>query len=521
MSILRSRIIQKPYQLFHFYFLSEKSPNSNLSNLQFDTSISTSITKFKSHHWSFNEVCHYGFLSSVILSVFLGFPASFLIKLPILLVFGLCFLIPLTGQFFIHALPIFCWLALFFSCGKIPHEWKPAISVKFLPALETILYGDNLSNVMASVTSSFLDILAWVPYGLIHFGFPFIVAILIFIFGPPTSLNSFGFAFGYMNLLGVFLQILFPAAPPWYKNLYGLQPADYSMMGSPGGLGRIDDLVGFDMYTTAFSNSPVVFGAFPSLHSACSIMDVFFLSWLFPRFKVVWWTYGCWLWWSTMYLTHHYFVDLIGGAFLAFFVFTYTKYMHLPVMEPTKFCRWSYTEINKVNIAAMNPLNYNYSVNEYIYDAENDLNDPNSIGMEHLNLSTTSFHNSNNNLDPHMSLSNSNSRSNSVSNVPTVKNPTANFNGPYQNPMNGGSNSSVNSTNPSNQDFNLDLSQLSRSRQPSKIFLPQNLPVIEDEETSSFENSATTSVFDEVENLTTIHSNTSFEDYDKKKSKKN
>lgn len=360
MSLIRSRVIQKPYQLFRLYFLSEKDPRSTLSNLSFDTNYATSIEKFKSHNWTKLEIAHYSFLSSVILFVYIIFPASFLIKTSILLPFILCFLIPVTSQFFVHALPIFSWLALFFSCGKIPDAWKPAISVKVLPALETILYGDNLSNVLATTNNTMLDILAWLPYGMAHFSAPFVVAIFIFLFAPPTSLRSFGFAFGYMNLLGVMTQLLFPAASPWYKNLYGLQPANYTMSGSPGGLGRIDELLGFDMYTTTFSNSPVIFGAFPSLHSGCSVMDVLFLCWLFPRLRIVWWGYATLLWWSTMYLTHHYFVDLIGGAALSLAVFQYTKYNHLPIVEEGKFCRWSYTQVSKIDIQAIDPLANNY-----------------------------------------------------------------------------------------------------------------------------------------------------------------
>lgn len=453
MSLLRSKVIQKPYQIFHYYFLSEKAPNCDLANLQFETDIRITINKFKNHKFSFNEICHYGFLSSVILFVFFIFPASFLIKLPILAVFSLCFLVPLTSQFFIHAFPVFSWLAFYFTCGKIPASWRPAILVKFLPAMETILYGDDLSNVLATITNSPLDIIAWIPYGLIHFGFPFVVAALIFIFGPPTALNSFGFAFGYLNLVGVMIQICLPAAPPWYKNLYGLQPADYSMKGSPGGLGRIDEILGVDMYTTAFSNSPVIFGAFPSLHSACATIDALFLTWLFPSGKIVWWCYACWLWWSTMYLTHHYFFDLIGGSLLAVSVFTYTKYKHLPVMDKTKFCRWSYTEINKIDINQMNPIGFN---NEYVY---NDIESSNPIILTN----------------------------------------------PYQHGQ--------------QQSQSIELENYSRSRQTSKIFLPQ--PIVDDEEASSYENSATTSVFDEVEQLSTIQSNTSVEDFDKRKSKKN
>ncbi|CUM68345.1 uncharacterized protein PRCAT00006067001 [Priceomyces carsonii] len=364
--LVRSRIVQKPYQLFHYYFLLEKEPGNELGTLEFDTNINRTLKKLQNYKWNVKDIAHYGFLSSVIGFVFLIFPVTFLIKIPILLIFLSCLLIPLTSQFFVPALPVFTWLAFYFSCGKIPTTWRPVISVKVLPAIETIFYGDNLSAVLATTYTSFLDILAWIPYGLVHFSSPIILAFFIFIFAPPTSLRSFGFAFGYMNLVGVMVQILFPAAPPWYKIIHGLEPADYSMMGSPGGLGRIDALLGVDMYTSAFSNSPVVFGAFPSLHSGCAVMDVLFLCWLFPKYKVVWWAYCSWLWWSTMYLTHHYFVDLIGGAVLSYAVFNYTKYKHLPVIIPSNFCRWSYSEIKRINISEHDPLSVNFMSEEDI-----------------------------------------------------------------------------------------------------------------------------------------------------------
>ncbi|CAI5759934.1 unnamed protein product [Candida verbasci] len=360
-----SSIIQKSYQLFYKYFLSEKSSQSTVSDLNFNTNINININKLKHHKFSKGEIIHYGFLTSVLTFVFFLNPASFLIKLPIALLFITCFLIPLTSQFFIHALPIFTWLAFYFTSSKIPHSWKPAISVKVLPAMETILYGDNLSNVLATITNQLLDISAWLPYGIFHFGAPFVVAIVIFLFAPPTSLRSYGFAFGYMNLFGVFIQILFPAAPPWYKNLYGLKPANYSMKGSPGGLGRIDELLGINTYTQGFSNSPVIFGAFPSLHSGCCIMEVLFFCWLFPNFKILWCFYASWLWWSTMYLTHHYFVDLIGGAMLSLIVFEFVRYNYLPKIRSDKFCRWSYTKIEFININQINPLSNHYvSIND-------------------------------------------------------------------------------------------------------------------------------------------------------------
>lgn len=356
MSLLRSPVVQVPYRAFHRVFLLHKEEGNSLADLDFDISVKTSVQRFRSHSWTWQDAVHYGFLLLVIFFVYVIFPASFWIKTPILAAFVACFLMPLTSQFFLYALPIFSWLALFFSASKIPNSWKPAISVKFLPAMETILYGDNLSNVLAETHNVVLDVLAWLPYGLVHFVLPFVVALMIFLFAPPTSLRLFGFAFGYMNLVGVLIQLGFPAAPPWYKNLHGLEPANYSMDGSPGGLGRIDELLGVDMYTSTFQNSPLVFGAFPSLHSGCAIMDVLFLCWLFPRYTALWYCYACWLWWSTMYLTHHYFIDLIFGAVLSFAVFTYVKYTSLPVVDPASFCRWLYTRIGYLDMEAANPL---------------------------------------------------------------------------------------------------------------------------------------------------------------------
>lgn len=349
-----SSILHKPYQLFNNYFLLEKSPTSTLSDLETNTSIRTSLHRLRLHKFTKGEILHYGFLSCVWLFVFIIFPASILFKIPVLLALLTILTIPATSQFFLPALPILTWLGFYFTSSKIPHSWKPAISVKVLPAMETILYGDDLSNVLATITNRGLDILAWLPYGLTHFGAPFVVAAIMFFFAPPTSLRSYGFAFGYMNLFGVIIQLLFPAAPPWYKNLYGLQPANYTMHGSPGGLGRIDALLGVDMYTTGFSNSPVIFGAFPSLHSGCCIMEVLFMCWLFPRLKFLWVFYASWLWWSTMYLTHHYFVDLTGGAVLSLIVFEFVKFKYLP--KANKRCRWSYTELEYYSTTNDDPL---------------------------------------------------------------------------------------------------------------------------------------------------------------------
>lgn len=58
-----------------------------------------------------------------------------------------------------------------------------------------------------------------------------------------------------------------------------------------------------------------------------------------------------------MYLTHHYFIDLIFGAALSLVFFTYVKYAKLPVIDPLKYCRWSYSELKRPNLSESDPLN--------------------------------------------------------------------------------------------------------------------------------------------------------------------
>lgn len=128
------------------------------------------------------------------------------------------------------------------------------------------------------------------------------------------------------------------------------------MPGSPGGLARIDTLFGSKTYTVTFTASPMVFGAFPSLHSGCAVLQAFFLSHFFPRGRPFYWLYTFWMWWCTMYLTHRalislsdrmgmegadrkstdYLIDLVAGGYLAtlFFHTMLTEEMRHLVRSP-------------------------------------------------------------------------------------------------------------------------------------------------------------------------------------------
>ncbi|KAL0563124.1 Phosphatidylinositol:ceramide phosphoinositol transferase (IPC synthase) [Marasmius crinis-equi] len=93
---------------------------------------------------------------------------------------------------------------------------------------------------------------------------------------------------------------------------------------------QIDKLFHSSGYTTAFTNSPLVFGAFPSLHSGAATLEALFLSHFFPQTTKYAWAYAGVLYWATMYLTHHYLVDVVGGACMA------TAFFHLFLPDELK-----------------------------------------------------------------------------------------------------------------------------------------------------------------------------------------
>ncbi|KAI0808180.1 PAP2-domain-containing protein [Fomes fomentarius] len=284
-----------------------------------DKSLSPSdtINRLRQHHWTIGDSAYLFQIALATFWIYImevpGFPLKLLI--PILYIIAL--LVPFTSQFFVPASPIFLYLLSFYCSKFIPKDYRPTPSVVLLPTLESVLYGANVSDILTRFTHPILDIIAWVPYGVGHYVIPFIVGAFLWLFRPKESLHYWARAFGFMNMTGVLCQLVFPCAAPWYELIYGLTPADYSIRGSPGGLARIDRLFHSSGYTAAFSNSPLVFGAFPSLHAGSATMEALFISHFFPHTTKWVFGYAAVLYWATMYLTHHYLVDVVGGSCLA------------------------------------------------------------------------------------------------------------------------------------------------------------------------------------------------------------
>lgn len=183
----------------------------------------------------------------------------------------------------------------------------------------------NLDASLATPITEPKDVLAWFSYVIGHFCVPLFTAIWLYVFHAPGALKCFGFALGAQNIAGVLTHLVFPNAPPWFIHKFGDDaPADYDTLGYAAGLTRAKFSIGTHLVNDGFHKSPIVFGAVPSLHSAMAVLCFFFVCyysrWVFA--KVLLFAFVFCQWWATIYLDHHWRIDLFIGLLYAIASYT-------------------------------------------------------------------------------------------------------------------------------------------------------------------------------------------------------
>jgi len=171
-------------------------------------------------------------------------------------------------------LPLAAWYFLWHFSPWIPHDVRPSIHVDKLLEFETYLFSTLPHQAITYYHSEHLDVLMAIPYTL-HVAWPIIFSLWA-LRKSTRLLLPFANCFGLLSFMAVVTELLFPCAPPWYFEKYGIAPATYDLPGDPGGLARVDKLFGIEFYNGTFSKSPLVFGAFPSLHVGWPVLLAFF-----------------------------------------------------------------------------------------------------------------------------------------------------------------------------------------------------------------------------------------------------
>jgi len=166
------------------------------------------------------------------------------------------------------------------------------------------------NNTFLDIYSAFIYI-CWIPI-------PFIFGMYLFWSDKRTVMVHFWFTFLVVSILGLIFQYLYPAAAPWYVELYGIDEGFQKVPGNPGRLIKFDEFFGLNVFSNMYSLNANVYAAVPSKHCAFPVVSLFFA--LKSKSKI--WTslfiiLTLSTWFSAVYTNHHYIIDVLCGIFTA------------------------------------------------------------------------------------------------------------------------------------------------------------------------------------------------------------
>lgn len=173
--------------------------------------------------------------------------------------------------------------------------------------------------------------LCWVPV-------PILFGLWLYFDGQRSEYLHFAMVFLLVNLLGFAGYYIHPAAPPWYVASHGFGFIE----GTPGevaGLGRFDEMLGTSIFHTLYARNANVFAALPSLHSA--YMLVAFIYALRARtplwMKIACAVICCGIWFTAVYSSHHYIIDVLAGIAVTLAGFALFEYVLMRIGAFARF----------------------------------------------------------------------------------------------------------------------------------------------------------------------------------------
>lgn len=208
------------------------------------------------------------------------------------------------------------------SMRVYPNHLFNSVSIRELYELEQSLFGFHWQGQLVTPNEYFaqhlhpvLDVLSglfylcWVPV-------PMAFAVWLY-FKNKRMLLDFSLAFLLTNLFGFALYYLYPAAPPWYVELYGFSE-NFEIPGNEAGLARFDEILGVELFHNMYTRNANVFAAIPSLHAAYPMISLYFalrmgLGKASRMFLII----LAGIWFSAVYSRHHYIIDVALGVLCA------------------------------------------------------------------------------------------------------------------------------------------------------------------------------------------------------------
>ena len=251
-----------------------------------------------------------------------------------LVIAALFFADPATRRVTVALLPFFLFGISYDWMNMLPNYKVNPVDIQGLYETEKSLFGITVAEGFRMTPNEFFAVhhapladifagffyLCWVPV-------PIAFGLWLYFKGQRNEYLHFAIVFLFVNLLGFALYYVHPAAPPWYVAKHGFDFIE----GTPGdvaALGRFDDLTGLKIFDALYGRNANVFAAMPSLHSAYMLIAFIYSlrancpAWMRIACGVI----CAGIWWTAVYSSHHYILDVLGGitvTLAGFLIFEY------------------------------------------------------------------------------------------------------------------------------------------------------------------------------------------------------
>jgi hypothetical protein len=227
---------------------------------------------------------------------------------------GLFYLSGVTRRFILgFAVFIVFWI-LFDSMKAFPNYRYNTVHIESLYRLEKKLFGiggETLNEYWLAHRTTFLDVLSgicylcWIPLPLAFAGYLWN--------RDKEWFFRYALSFLLVNLLGFIIYYVYPAAPPWYVQVYGFGFNPHTP-GNVAGLGRFDSDFHVPVFSALYSKSSNVFAAMPSLHAAYPLTVLYYgLKYRLGRSNFLFASIMVGIWFAAVYSGHHYVLDVLAG----------------------------------------------------------------------------------------------------------------------------------------------------------------------------------------------------------------
>lgn len=278
----------------------------------------------------------------IVTALFIGFRPEHIFLA--ILIASLFFISPATRRLVVALIPFALFGISYDWMNLMPNYEVNTVDVRGLYETEKSLFGISLDGSKLTPNEFFaicnhpmMDFLAGVFY-LCWVPLPIFYGLWVYFSGKSFDYLRFALVFLLVNLIGFAGYYIHPAAPPWYVSLHGFE----AVPGTPGdvaGLGRFDEMTGLTVFHGLYARNANVFAAMPSLHSAYTFV-AFIYSFIIGSsriWKCILGVVTCGIWFTAVYTSHHYILDVCGGILCSFIA---VALFECVLMRLPKFRRW-------------------------------------------------------------------------------------------------------------------------------------------------------------------------------------